>query len=98
LKVPNQNDEIGRLSITFNNLLDRIENAFRLQKTFVANVSHELKNPLTKISSQLEVSLLKERSVSDYQNTISSVLDDIRELSQLSNSLLELAKVSEERR
>jgi signal transduction histidine kinase len=98
LKVPNQNDEIGRLSITFNNLLDRIEHAFRLQKTFVANVSHELKNPLTKISSQLEVSLLKERSVTDYQNTISSVLDDIRELSQLSNSLLELAKVSEERR
>lgn len=98
LKVPNQNDEIGRLSITFNNLLDRIENAFRLQKTFVANVSHELKNPLTKISSQLEVALLKERSQQEYQTTMSSVLDDIKELSQLSNSLLELAKVSEERR
>lgn len=98
LEVPNQNDEIGRLTLTFNKLLDRIEYAFRIQKTFVANVSHELKNPLTKISSQLEVSLLKERDKEEYQSTISSVLEDIQELSQLSNSLMELAKVSENQR
>lgn len=98
LAVPNQQDEIGRLTTTFNKLLDRIENAFRIQKTFVANVSHELKNPLTKISSQLEVSLLKERSKDEYQSTLYSVLEDIQELSQLSNSLLELAKVSENQR
>lgn len=98
LQVPNQRDEIGRLTATFNKLLDRIEYAFRIQKTFVANVSHELKNPLTKISSQLEVSLLKERTKSDYQNTLRSVLEDIQELSQLSNSLMELAKVSENQR
>jgi signal transduction histidine kinase len=98
LEVPNQNDEIGRLTLTFNKLLDRIEYAFRIQKTFVANVSHELKNPLTKISSQLEVSLLKERAKEEYQSTIHSVLEDIKELSQLSNSLMELAKVSENQR
>ncbi len=98
LQVPNQRDEIGRLTATFNKLLDRIEYAFRIQKTFVANVSHELKNPLTKISSQLEVSLLKERSTLDYQSTIRSVLEDIQELTQLSNSLMELAKVSENQR
>ncbi|TDB67006.1 HAMP domain-containing sensor histidine kinase [Arundinibacter roseus] len=98
LEVPNQQDEIGRLTATFNKLLDRIENAFRIQKTFVANVSHELKNPLTKISSQLEVSLLNEREKEEYKSTIRSVLEDIKELSQLSNSLLELAKVSENQR
>ncbi|GAB3181473.1 sensor histidine kinase [Telluribacter humicola] len=98
LDTPNQNDEIGRLTITFNKLLDRIETAFRMQKTFVANVSHELKNPLTKISSQLEVSLLKERTIDEYKNTMHSVLEDIQQLSQLSNTLLELAKVSEDRR
>ena len=97
LEVPNQNDEIGRLTTTFNNLLDRIETAFQMQKIFVANVSHELKNPLTKIRSQLEVSALKERTVSEYQLTIHSVLEDIQELAQLSNTLLELAKVSEDR-
>ncbi|CAG5016376.1 Adaptive-response sensory-kinase SasA [Dyadobacter sp. CECT 9275] len=98
LQVPNQNDEIGRLSSTFNKLLDRIETAFQMQKIFVANVSHELKNPLTKIRSQLEVSLLKERTSQEYQLTIGSVLEDIQELAQLSNTLLELAKVSEDQR
>ncbi|MBE9462577.1 sensor histidine kinase [Dyadobacter subterraneus] len=98
LEIPNQRDEIGRLSTTFNKLLDRIETAFQMQKIFVANVSHELKNPLTKIRSQLEVSMLKERSSKDYQITIQSVLEDVQELAQLSNTLLELAKVSEDQR
>ncbi|GLU53915.1 sensor histidine kinase [Dyadobacter frigoris] len=98
LEIPNQKDEIGRLSTTFNKLLDRIETAFQMQKIFVANVSHELKNPLTKIRSQLEVSMLKERSTKDYQVTIQSVLEDVQELAQLSNTLLELAKVSEDQR
>ncbi|MCF0062763.1 HAMP domain-containing histidine kinase [Dyadobacter chenwenxiniae] len=98
LDVPNQKDEIGRLTTTFNNLLDRIETAFQMQKIFVANVSHELKNPLTKIRSQLEVSMLKERNTADYQLTIRSVLEDIQELAQLSNTLLELAKVSEDQK
>lgn len=98
LDVPNQQDEIGRLTMTFNKLLDRIEYAFGIQKTFIANVSHELKNPLTKISSQLEVSLLKERTPGEYRSTLGSVLEDIKELSQLSNSLMELAKVSENQR
>jgi signal transduction histidine kinase len=98
LEVPNQKDEIGRLTTTFNKLLDRIETAFQMQKIFVANVSHELKNPLTKIRSQLEVSMLKERNTGDYQLTIRSVLEDIQELAQLSNTLLELAKVSEDQR
>lgn len=96
LEVPNQQDEIGRLTTTFNKLLDRIETAFQMQKIFVANVSHELKNPLTKIRSQLEVSAMKERSTSEYRSTIHSVLEDIQELAQLSNTLLELAKVSED--
>ena len=98
LEVPNQKDEIGRLTTTFNNLLDRIETAFQMQKIFVANVSHELKNPLTKMRSQLEVSMMKERSQREYQQTISSVLEDIHELAKLSNTLLELAKVSEDQR
>lgn len=91
-------DEIGKLIKIFNNLLSRIENAFTLQKTFVANVSHELKNPLTKITSQLEVTLLNERSSDEYREIIQSVLDDIRELNQLSNSLLDLASLNQDNR
>ena len=88
-------DEIGNLVSMFNSLLSRIENSFTLQKTFLTNVSHELKNPLTKITSQLEVTLLKGRSSEEYREIIQSVLDDIKELNQLSNSLLDLASLDQ---
>ena len=95
-RVPDtgQPDEIGKLVAIFNRMLSRVENAFSLQKTFVANVSHELKNPLTKVTSQLEVTLLNEREKPEYRATIASVLEDIKELNQMSNSLLELAQLS----
>lgn len=89
-------DEIGKLITIFNKMLERIEHAFRHQKTFVANVSHELKNPLTKITSQLEVTLLSERPKEEYRATIESVLEDIKELNQLSVSLLDLARLDRE--
>lgn len=94
LNERNHRDEIGRLSSTFNKMLNRIESAFKTQKTFVANASHELRNPLTKITSQLEVSLLKERTVQEYKTLISSVLDDIKNLNEISHRLLQLAKIS----
>jgi len=88
-------DELGKLIIIFNSLLARIDNAFKLQKTFVTNVSHELKNPLTKITSQLEVTLLNDRTTKEYKDITQSVLDDIKELNQLSTSLLDLASLSQ---
>jgi signal transduction histidine kinase len=94
LQDAQQPDEIGKLITIFNGMLSRIESAFSLQRTFVANVSHELKNPLTKVTSQLEVTLLKDRDQEEYKKLIESVLEDIRELNQLSNSLLELARLS----
>ncbi len=94
LKTSDSEDEIGKMVLTINRLLERIENAFKLQKTFIANVSHELKNPLTKISSQLEVSLLNERKIDDYKQTIASVLEDTQDLAAITESLLELNKIS----
>ncbi|WP_128545339.1 HAMP domain-containing sensor histidine kinase [Larkinella soli] len=95
LPVGEENDEINRLSTTINRLLDRVEESFQLQQMFVSNVSHELKNPLTQISSQLEVSLLKQRDEQSYQQTIRSVLEDVDDLSKLTHSLLQLSRVSQ---
>lgn len=86
-------DELSRLGNTFNNLLDRIETAFKHQKSFLSNISHELKNPLTVITSQLEVVLAKERSNEEYQNTLNSVLEDVRDLSVVSDQLMQLARI-----
>jgi signal transduction histidine kinase len=95
LTIQNPKDEIGRLTATFNELLERIAEVFRLQNLFVSNVSHEMKNPLMKIGSQIDVALLKERTPEQYLSTLQSVRQDIREMGQLSNTLLELAKVSD---
>ncbi|GAB3035174.1 sensor histidine kinase [Spirosoma pulveris] len=96
LAVTKDDDEISRLSATINQLLDRVAESFRLQRMFVANVSHELKNPLTQISSQLEVSLLKQREPEAYSQTIRSVLDDVRELATLTHELLQLSQVNKD--
>lgn len=96
LIVKKDDDEISRLSATINRLLDRVADSFRSQRMFVANVSHELKNPLTQISSQLEVSLLNEREPEAYRQTIRSVLDDVRQLATLTHELLQLSQVNQD--
>jgi signal transduction histidine kinase len=88
----NKTDEIAQLAITFNNMLDRVESAFELQKSFVSNASHELRTPLTSITGQIEVTLMKERTNEDYKNSLISVLDDIKSLTKLTNGLLDIAK------
>lgn len=96
LDAPNNHDEISRLVITFNRLLDRIQFAFRMQKSFISNVSHELKNPLSVIISQLEVALDKDRNRDEYRGTLSSVLEDTRGLNDVAEKLLQLARVHSE--
>ena len=87
----NKTDEIGVLVATFNQLLDRIEEALTMQKLFIANVSHELKNPLTKIFSQVEIALMQPRSQEEYQHSLQSLQEDTKTLVQLTNTLLDLA-------
>ncbi|MFN3848461.1 MAG: sensor histidine kinase [Spirosomataceae bacterium] len=88
---PNRSDEIGILVATFNQLLDRIEQALLTQKMFIANVSHELKNPLTKIYTQIELTLMQKRSPEVYEKSLESLQEDTRTLTQLTNTLLDLA-------
>ncbi|CAH0995090.1 Signal-transduction histidine kinase senX3 [Emticicia aquatica] len=76
--------------------MNRTEEAFKQQRFFISNVSHELKKTLSKIISQLEVVLLKDRNIDDYKKTLSSVLEDIQNLSKLSQTLLELSRLTEE--
>jgi signal transduction histidine kinase len=92
----NGTDEIGRLANTFNKMLERLETSFAMQKTFIANASHELRTPLTSINGQLEVLMMKDRSTAEYKSALSSVLDDIRSLINLSNRLLLIARTSAE--
>jgi signal transduction histidine kinase len=86
-------DEIARLAETFNRLLDRVEQAFRMQRMFLSNVSHELRNPLTAIRAQLDVALQRDREPAAYKKALQSVLDDIASLSEMEEELLQLARI-----
>ncbi len=89
-------DEIAKLSATFNKLLERLEVSFQMQKSFIANASHEMNTPLTVITGQLEVVLMKARTNQEYNDTIITVLSEIQNLNQLSKKLLLLAQASTE--
>lgn len=87
-------DELSQLANTFNEMLDRLESSFEAQKHFVSNISHELRTPLAAITAELELSTTKERTVTEYKNVISNVLNDAKKLARLFNNLLDLAKAS----
>ncbi|MBS1601676.1 MAG: HAMP domain-containing histidine kinase, partial [Bacteroidetes bacterium] len=87
-------DEWDYLSETLNQLLNRLQESFEIQGRFIANASHELSTPLTSISSQLEVALQRVRSLEEYRHVIQSVYQDARQLSKLTQTLLEFARAS----
>ncbi|MFN8253217.1 MAG: HAMP domain-containing sensor histidine kinase [Ferruginibacter sp.] len=90
------NDELYKLSQTFNDLLDRLQESFIIQRRFISNASHELSTPLTAVSSQLEVTLQKDRSSNEYKEVLLSIQEDMRGLQQLTKTLLDIAKTGSE--
>ncbi|MBD2720699.1 sensor histidine kinase [Hymenobacter armeniacus] len=90
-------DEIGHLTQRFNRLLDRLQAAFAGQRTFVRDASHELRTPLTALIGELEVALLQaERPPAEYRRVLQSTLDSARQLNQLTNGLLSIARASDD--
>ncbi len=92
IETNNTRDELNKLSQTFNDLMDRLQDSFAIQRRFISNASHELSTPLTSISSQLEVALQRTRTTEEYHEVMKSVHEDIHELQQLTRSLLDIAK------
>ena len=87
-------DEIEQLAITFNQMLSDLELVFKSQNEFVSNASHELRTPLAIIIAESEYILGKDRTPMEYVKHISGMVDDMRKLNALLNSLLELAQLN----
>ncbi|TDP95276.1 hypothetical protein C7957_10950 [Halanaerobium saccharolyticum] len=93
----NREDEIGRLVKTLNNLLNRLENSFYRQKQFNADVSHELKTPISVIRAQVEEALDSERKLTKEQkNILLTIKKQIDQMNSLVSQMLLLAKADEE--
>jgi two-component system, OmpR family, sensor histidine kinase ArlS len=87
-------DEWYQLSATLNDLLNRLQESFDMQRRFISNASHELSTPLTAILSQLEVTLNRERDTEEYRKVLQSTFQDVQHLAKLTQTLLEFAKAS----
>ncbi|CAL1517886.1 HAMP domain-containing sensor histidine kinase [Chitinophaga sp. MM2321] len=86
-------DEVDELASNFNELLQHMEQAFEMQRSFVSNASHELRTPLTTIIGEIEVTLHKERTKADYIQTLRTVLDESEKLKIITDGLLQLTRV-----
>ena len=88
LEVPATNDEISRLTISFNKMLARLDEAFTAQKQFSANAAHELRTPLAVIQTNLEVFARRETpALKDYQEIFSMLQEQTGRLSHLAEIL-----------
>ncbi|MES1220753.1 MAG: HAMP domain-containing sensor histidine kinase [Bacteroidota bacterium] len=94
IKTGESKDEWNYLSATLNQLLNRLQEGLIIHRRFISNASHELLTPLTSISSQLEISLTRERHADEYRKLIESIYQDVRQLSRLTQTLLEFARAS----
>jgi heavy metal sensor kinase len=93
LPVVNPRDELGQLATTFNDLLGRLDAAFEEQRRFMADASHELRNPLSVMSTAAGVTLKKEhRTEQEYREALQIVAEQTRRLSRIVNDMFMLAR------
>ena len=92
LEENNGKDELGELTRMFNQMLERLELSFNMQKNFIHNASHELKNPLTAILGETEIALSRKRSQEEYIETLNKITVEAERLDLLTRNLLNLAQ------
>jgi two-component system OmpR family sensor kinase len=87
-------DEIGRLTSTFNRMLDRLAEAMQMQRRFVADASHELRTPLTSIRGNLAFLRSDQGDISPQERAeaLDDIASEVERMARLVNNLLALAR------
>ena len=94
LEVPDSNDEISKLTLSFNEMLSRLNDAFTAQKQFSASAAHELRTPLAVMQTNLEVfARKKEPSTDEYLELFSMIQEQTGRLSHLAEILLDMTGI-----
>jgi signal transduction histidine kinase len=92
LPVPPTDDEVGRLGVTLNEMLERLGEALAHERAFVADASHELRTPLAILRTELELALARGRSPEELRAALASAAEETDRLTQLSEDLLTIAQ------
>jgi two-component system OmpR family sensor kinase len=85
--------EVARLVETFNEMLSRLHDSFQAQRRFTADAAHELRSPLTRLRTEIEVALRRPRLAEDYRAVLEVSLDELQRLARLTEDLLALARL-----
>ncbi|HST50798.1 MAG TPA: ATP-binding protein [Pyrinomonadaceae bacterium] len=93
LPVANAQSELGRLAVTFNELLARLDLSFDRQRRFMADASHELRTPVAIVCGESEVALSNDaRSADEYRESLSILHDEGRRLTRIVEDLFTIAR------
>ena len=92
LPVPEGRDEIHRLAVTLNEMLERLAESAERERAFVANASHELRTPLAAIRAELELAVRHAGTVQEFRDAAVAAIRDGDGLSRLADDLLVLAR------
>ncbi len=97
LPVPPSKDEVSRLGETLNDMLDRLEEAFARERSFVADASHELRTPLAILKGELELAMRDATDVVEFRRAVGSATEEVDRLVQLAEDLLVVARMDQGR-
>ncbi|NOY61710.1 MAG: heavy metal sensor histidine kinase [Gammaproteobacteria bacterium] len=84
--------ELTELALSFNDLLQRMEEAFTRLANFSADIAHELRTPVTNLMTQTQVVLSQARSADEYQEILYSNMEEYERMAQMISDMLFLAK------
>lgn len=93
--VPPAQDEVHFLALTLNEMIEHLDEAFKRQRRFVADASHELRTPVAAIRSKTDVALLQPLSAAEYRHVIQGINTEVGRLGHLISDLLALARADE---
>jgi two-component system OmpR family sensor kinase len=96
IPVGTARDEVARLSVSINALLDRLETASRTERRFLSDAAHELRTPLTVLRTGLEVELNRERNPQQLRQALQSALRETEALCASADQLLAMARLGGE--
>ncbi|MHB1570532.1 MAG: sensor histidine kinase [Solirubrobacteraceae bacterium] len=92
LPLPPGDDEVRRLAVTLNEMLDRLHTGIERERLFVSDASHELRGPLAVLKGELEVALRTDGSAAQWREAVGSAVEETDRVIKLANDLLVLAR------
>lgn len=95
LPVPAADDELRRLALTLNAMLQRLDDGLQRERRFVAEASHDLRTPLALMLTEVELALAQQRTPEELTGALHSIHEEVRRLIALAEELLDRASAEE---